>query len=31
VKQVTVEVTDPSSTGKVIAKQSSLFDPNVLP
>jgi len=31
VKQVTVEVTDPSNTGAVIAKQSSLFDPNVAP
>ena len=31
VKQVTVEVTDPNNTGAVIAKQSSLFDPNVAP
>jgi type II secretory pathway pseudopilin PulG len=31
VKQVTVDVTDPKSTGKVIARQSSLFDPNVAP
>jgi len=30
VKQVTVEVADPTS-GIVIAKQSSLFDPNVAP
>lgn len=30
-KQVTVDVCDPTSTGKVIARQSSLFDPNVAP
>jgi len=31
VKQVTVDVSDPSNTSKVIARQSSLFDPNVAP
>jgi len=31
VKQVTVDVCDPKATSKVIARQSSLFDPNVAP
>jgi Tfp pilus assembly protein PilV len=31
VKQVTVDVSDPKNTAKVIARQSSLFDPNVAP
>jgi Tfp pilus assembly protein PilE len=31
VKQVTVDVCDPTNTSKVIARESSLFDPNVAP
>jgi hypothetical protein len=31
VKQVTVVVHDPRSTAKTLARQSSLFDPNVAP